>query len=77
MDQGFVNLIELGGKARSKAELYRLLTAEGHLYLPPYKICPVDFIADVIDGKKSVWFNSFRKAKLLVLGTRVQGCHYP
>ena len=54
MDQGFVNLIELGGKARSKAELYKLLTAEGQLYLHPYKIRPVDFIADVIDGEKSV-----------------------
>ena len=32
-----VNLLELGSKARSKSELYRLLTHEANLYLPPYK----------------------------------------
>ena len=32
-----VNLLEVGNKARSKAEHYRLLTAEGCLYLSPYK----------------------------------------
>ena len=54
MEKVEVNLLELGGKARSKSELYRLLTAEGHLYLPPYKTCPIDFIADIIQEKKMV-----------------------
>ena len=49
-----INLLDLGSKARSKAEHYRLLTAEEFLYLPPYKQCPIDFIADIIDEKKMV-----------------------
>jgi hypothetical protein len=32
-----VNLLEVGGKAQSKADLYKILTCEGGLYLPPYK----------------------------------------
>ena len=32
-----LSLIDLGIKARSKVELYKLLTSEGNLYLPPYK----------------------------------------
>ena len=32
-----INLLEIGNKARSKAEIYRLLTVDGRLYLPPYK----------------------------------------
>ena len=39
VDLGFVNFIEFGEKARPKSELYRQLTAEGHIYLPLYKIC--------------------------------------
>ena len=60
MEKKRVNLLDLGSKARSKPELFRLLTAEGQLYLPPYKLCPIDFIADLIDEKKKVQshFNS-------------------
>ena len=49
-----LNLIEVRGKARSKSELYNLLTMDGHLYLPPYKYCSVDFMADIIEGKRKV-----------------------
>ena len=47
-----VNLLNLGDKARSKYELYKMLTVEGHMYMPPYKYWSVDFMADIIEGKK-------------------------
>ena len=49
-----MNLLEVGDKAKSKIELYRILTSEGNLYLPPYKYCSVDFIADIMEGKRQV-----------------------
>ena len=54
MEKVTLNLIEVGGKTRSKLELYKLLTVDGHLYLPPYKYCSVDFMADIIEGKRKV-----------------------
>ena len=54
MEKEVLNLTELGAKARSKNELYRILTAEGNLYLPPLSLCTVDFIADILDQKKKV-----------------------
>ena len=50
MEKATVNLLEIGEKARFKLELYKILTAEAHLYLPLYKYCSVDFIADIIEG---------------------------
>ena len=60
MEKKTVNLLDLGGKASSKSELYRLLTSEGHLYLPPYKLCSVDFIAEIIDEQRIVSLNPSR-----------------
>ena len=37
MEKMTLNLLEIGGKARTKYDLYNILTCEGHLYLPPYK----------------------------------------
>ena len=54
MDKEVVNLVELGGKARSKNELYRILVAEGNMYLPLLSLCTVDFISDIFDSKKRV-----------------------
>ena len=54
IEKATLNLIEVGGKARSKSELYKLFTFDGHLYLPPYKYCFVDFMADIIEGKRKV-----------------------
>ena len=47
-----INLLELGAKCRSKYELYRLLTWEANLFLPPYKEWSVEFITDYLQGKK-------------------------
>ena len=54
MESEVVSLVELGGKARSKNEIYRILVAEGNMYLPPQSLCTVDFISDVFGSKKKV-----------------------
>ena len=58
MDKVTTNLLDIGGKAHSKAELYKLLTVEGHLFLPPYKYCSIDFMADIIEEKRKVNFEN-------------------
>ena len=37
MEQNKINIIQLGMKARTKNELYRILTDDAYLYLPPQK----------------------------------------
>ena len=54
MERISISLLEVGDKARSKSELYKILTVEGALYLPPYKFCSVNFMADIIEGKQNV-----------------------
>ena len=54
MDQVNLNLQEIGLKAKSKAEIYRILTVEGELYLPPQKETNMQFISDIIVGDKKV-----------------------
>ena len=54
MEKVSINLLEVDDKARTKEELYRILTAEGHLYLPPYKYFSVDFMTDIIECKRNV-----------------------
>ena len=39
---------------KSKADIYKILTKEGQLYLPPIDECPMIFIKDVLMGKKKV-----------------------
>ena len=59
MEKVTLNLIEVGGKARYKSEFYRLLTMDGNLYLPPYKHCSVDLMADIIEGRRNVFNFSY------------------
>jgi hypothetical protein len=54
-----VNLLELGSKAQSKYELYKMLTNDGEFYLPPYKECTVKFIAEMLKDNKKVGSSSF------------------
>ena len=49
-----INVNQLGAKARSKHEMYRILTVEAKIYLPPQKECSIYFIRDIIQGKKKV-----------------------
>ena len=50
MEKVPLNLLDVGGKARSKADVYQPLSLEGRLYLPQEK-CYINFIADIIEGK--------------------------
>ena len=47
MNSSAVNLLELGSKAQSKSEMYRLLVVEGGMYLPPEDQCSMDFVSDI------------------------------
>ena len=54
MEKVTLNLLDLISKARSKSKLYLLWVTDGGMYLPPYKLCIVDFIADILNEKKNV-----------------------
>ena len=47
-----INVIQLGTKAKSKNEMYRILTVEAKVYLPPQKECSIYFIRDIFNGKR-------------------------
>ena len=46
------NVNQLGTKAKSKNEMYRILTVEAKIYLPPQKECSIYFIRDIFHGKR-------------------------
>ena len=54
METTKVNLMELGVKAKSKAEIYRALTIKNGIYLMPQKECNMEFISEVCLGRKKV-----------------------
>ena len=54
MESASLNLVEVGNKAKSKWELYRLLTVEGGLYLPPEDQTNMEFISDIFFNEKKV-----------------------
>ena len=56
MEGSRINLNLLGVKARTKNELYRLLTTEVNMYLPPQKETSIYFVRDIIHGRKRVNF---------------------
>ena len=47
-----LKVTDLSIKDKSKIELYRILTTEGDVFLPPSKEWSIDFIRDIISGKK-------------------------
>ena len=47
MESKRVDLTVIETKAKRKAELYRILAAEGGLYLPPQEHTNMDFISDI------------------------------
>ena len=49
-----INVNQLRAKARSKHEMYRILTVEAKIYLPPLKECSIYFIRDIFQGKIKV-----------------------
>ena len=54
MERTSFNIGELGLKARTKYEIYRLLTVEGQFYLPPVAETSIEFIGEIVRGEKSV-----------------------
>ena len=54
MDTTKINVNMLGLKARTKNEMYRLLTTEVDMYLPPQKETSIYFVKDIIHNKKKV-----------------------
>ena len=51
-----INFLEVGIKAQSKNELYRIPTVEGGMYLPPEKEATMEFISDIAFYRKKVVF---------------------
>ena len=49
-----VSRSELQGKVKSKLDIYNVFTKEGQLYLPPFSECSMDFMKDIMCGKKKV-----------------------
>ena len=54
MEKRELNLSILGSKAQTKNELYRVLTVDAKLYLPPQKETSIYFIRGILNGKKKV-----------------------
>ena len=54
MEQQDLNLLNIGAKAQSKSELYRILVVEGGLYLPPLKETQMLLVSQIAVGDKSV-----------------------
>ena len=52
MEKSRINLNMLGVNAKTKNELYRLLTTETNLYLPPQKETSIYFVRDIVHGRK-------------------------
>lgn len=47
-----LNVVTAGIKAKSKAEIYRVITSEAGIYLPPKHDSPIDFIREICEGSK-------------------------
>ena len=54
MESSQFNVNLLGIKAKSKNELYRFLTTEADVYLPPQKETSVYFVRDIVQQRKRV-----------------------
>ena len=54
MESSEINFNLIGTKAQTKNELYRQLTVETKLYLPPQKETSIYFIRGIIIGRKKV-----------------------
>ena len=54
MNAGVSNLNNLGTKAQTKVEMYRPLTIDCGLYLPPQREASIYFIRDIMEQRKRV-----------------------
>ena len=56
MKKTTINFNEIGYKAKSKHELYRIFVTEDDLYLPPEKEASMLYISQIVIGDKEVSF---------------------
>ena len=58
MDSANLNINILCILAKTKNEMYRLLTVEAQLYFPSQKECSIYFMRDILSNKKraSIYF---------------------
>ena len=54
MEEARITVLDLGIKARSKREVYRLLSTDGDVYLPPEKEANYYYLASILRGDKKV-----------------------
>ena len=54
MENTKLNIRDLGSKFRSKNEIYRFLTSEADMHLPPQKEWSIYFVRDILSGIKRV-----------------------
>ena len=54
MEKICLNILDVGARAQSKSELYRILVVEGGLYLPPVKETTMLFVSQIAAGDKRV-----------------------
>ena len=47
-----INAAQFGAKYSTKREVYRFLTSEGLVYLPPYECITVFHMRDICSGKR-------------------------
>ena len=50
------NVNALKARYKSKRDLYQQLTFKGDMFLPPINECPMDFMKEIMSGKKKVRF---------------------
>lgn len=50
----FIPIQELAPYMKSKMNVYRIFAEEGQMYLPPFDECTMQFIRDIVNGKKKV-----------------------
>ena len=54
VDNAVLIINPVGSKAKALQEIYRILTTEGGVYLPPSQEWNYNFIRDIITGGKRV-----------------------
>ena len=54
MENKMLNILALGTKFQSKNEMFRFLTTEVNMHLPPQKECSIYFVRDILAGTKRV-----------------------
>ena len=60
-----VNINEIGLKAKSKHEMYQLLTVSCNMYLPPESYTSIKFIRAVFENERKVSFLLFIHMKFV------------